>query len=773
MHAGWKRKIATLAVASSCLWFAGACDREASQTAPAAGNRAPRPEPEAASSAGGTSEPAKHDLIAHLPGCLISHRGASLDFGTRAAHSRRGFAIGPFEDTDDAEREGATVTRVLARRLDYEIWLDEPVKYARLTVRARGGAARGLLALLDGARLGSVKLARDETRLLTLPGRDGDLAAGRHTLSLRFFGGTRGTEQAYAELDWLRLAFDSAEQEADNTYAAPTFRDVVTNIALDGKPRRSFALRAPSRLRCPIQPSPDARVRAWVGYWGEGQGTAELALVRDGEPPIKLASRRVTGGGGAVWAELSADLAPFARQLVGLELRASDSERGGRVLFGDPAVVRAQPGDERIPEAQIAIVVIGSSLDRHQVPPWGPVAGQVALGDLARRAAAFSAYRVPTTVPAGVVASMVTGMSPRSHAVEDQAARLSESIRTLAAVVKEASGRAAMFTGVPVTSETFGFGSGWDRFEALSPVEDIGAIEPYLRAARWLSQELETDEPRRRLLVIHARGVHPPWDLSREEVSRLEPPEYGGVLDARRGGVTIGKIRVHHRPQQRRLDPPDWVRLRALEQAAMVKQSAALRKLFDLLEHTGRWDDALVVLVGDVAGGAPPELPYNPAGPLEESRLLVPLLVKFPGNRFPAKELTVPVTTADIAATVLDALRLKRPPQVVGLDLFAMAAGQEPIIGRPLLATLGDRFSVRLASWLLHGRFGRRPSLCRLDVDPACVNDVFDAQPLAAHALWQWTYDAEVRARARRAEREPASIDPRAAAALTVWGDIQ
>jgi hypothetical protein len=40
--------------------------------------------------------------------------------------------------------------------------------------------------------------------------------------------------------------------------------------------------------------------------------------------------------------------------------------------------------------------------------------------------------------------------------------------------------------------------------------------------------------------------------------------------------------------------------------------------------------------------------------------------------------------------------------------------------------------------------------------------------------LWAWTYFGLVDAHERRqAEREPASIDPTTAAALTVWGDIQ
>jgi len=625
------------------------------------------------------------------------------------------------------------------------------------------------MALLDEQRLGSAKLVRDETRISTLPASATEFAAGRHTLSLRFFGAPRATQDAQAELDWVRLGVDD---KLPDTYAAPTLRDVVTEVVLDGTPRRSLALRAPSTIRCPLRVASDARLRVALGFWGTGEGLAEVRALREGEPPVSLVQRKVTGGGGATWTEVSLNVGEHASGLVALELRAVASTRGGRVVFGDPVLDRVRPAAATIPEARTAILLVLSSLDRRRVPPWGAVGELGAIGELSRRAAAFSQYRVPSTVPAGVVASLLTGLPPRAHAVEDQAARLPASVRTLPQMVKEASGRAAMFTGVPTTFGAFGFSAGWDRFEQISPVEDMPAAEPILRAARWLQQELRGGDSRRRLVVIHARGAHPPWDLSRDEVAQLKPEEYGGVLDARRGAITLSKLRVRRIRAHRRIESTDWVRLRALEDAALAKQSIAIARLVDSLEQAEAYDDTLLILVGDVASGDPPDLPYDPAGPLEEDRVLVPLLVKFPKGGFAGKEVVTPVTSVDIAATILEALRLKRPEAVQGVDLHGPAAGVEPIVVRPLIATFGGHYASRKGPWLLRGDLGKVPSLCRLDVDPACVTDVFDTQPWAARALWQSTFDAELNAREKRVPREAASIDPDTGAALTVWGDI-
>ena len=267
--------------------------------------------------------------------------------------------------------------------------------------------------------------------------------------------------------------------------------------------------------------------------------------------------------------------------------------------------------------------------------------------------------------------------------------------------------------------------------------------------------------------------MHPPWDLTRDEMAALPPDEYAGVLDARRGGIILAKIRGRRRRRARRLADDDWTRLRAIEGAVMLKQNAALLRLVSMLKEKGAWDRTLFIFVGDVGAGAAPRIPFNPAGSLTEARLLVPLVVKFPDGKLAGSRTQIPATAVDIARTALDELGLDAPEQVTGIDLFRGASGMPPVVGRPLFATLGEHYSTRFGSWLLEGRLGRVPDLCRLDVDPACVNDVLDSEPIAARSAWQWTFDAETAAARLRTPREPARIDIDTANALTVWGDIR
>ncbi|MEI9953869.1 MAG: sulfatase-like hydrolase/transferase [Pseudomonadota bacterium] len=185
-------------------------------------------------------------------------------------------------------------------------------------------------------------------------------------------------------------------------------------------------------------------------------------------------------------------------------------------------------------------------------------------------------------------------------------------MRLLSEMVKEASGRAAFFTGVPSTFAPFGFASGWDTFDALSPVLDVPATEPLSRGLKWLEAELDDGHPGPRLLVVHARGSHPPWDLTREETQSLKPDEYAGILDPRRGGIMLAALRARRTRVAHHLQEEDWVRLHALQDAALSKQDLVIGQLVALLKKKGAWERTMIVFAGDVSAGEPPDSPVRP-----------------------------------------------------------------------------------------------------------------------------------------------------------------
>jgi hypothetical protein len=762
-----------LALAALCWVTASGCRRDEPPPPGSAPRQTPAPAPAAAEAGGPAAGPERLDLLKELGNCEIEHHGRLLDFGG-AELPQRGFAAAHAEAPPSIDRGGDSFERLFTRETVVDFWLDEPVLDLSVSIRLHPVSAKWLYVAIDDKRIGQQKLVPSETRSVTLSPVATSLAKGRHRLSLRFTGAPRGSKEPLADLDWVRIG---RPLPSGLNYAAPTLRDVVSDVVLDGVPKRAIVLRPPSVVRCFMRPASDAKLRIGLGFWGSGRGTAEIALVSDEKPPKVLTTRKLSGGDGASFTPVSLDLGAAGSELVGLELRAVEGSRGGRVVFGDPLISRASVEQPQVPAARVVVLVSLSSVDRGHMPPWGPIAGMDSLSDLAKHAVAFSAHRAPSGVAGASLGSLLSGLSPVVHGIQGPGDRLRDKVVTVAETVKEAGGRTALFSGVPTGFAPFGFRAGFDAFEALSPVQDLPATEPLTRAQSFLEQELSGGGRVQHLVVALLRGGHPPWDITREETALLKPQEYAGILDPRRAGIVLGALRERQRKTARRIGDDDWIRLRALHDAALAKQDAALGKLIAMLKAKGVWKDTLLIVTSDVALGNGPDIPFDPNAPLTEDRLLLPLLVRFPGDALAGREVTLPTTTVDVAYTVLRALGLD-VSRHTGSDLFARGSGSASLTGTIDVATSGrgEDYSARLGNWLLRGSVGKVPRLCAQDIDPACTTDGLDQKPMAARALWLSAFAvgrSDARAAAKLGPRERAELDPETTAALTVWGDLR
>ncbi|MCU0687713.1 MAG: sulfatase-like hydrolase/transferase [Polyangiaceae bacterium] len=741
------------------LLLAAACRSGPPDPAPA-GDLPPRAAPTAARP---SDVPRVFDVASNLSRCDVEHRGLLFDLGSPAVEGLEAWKLGPNADVSTVEREGASWARVSSRSLSYAFTLDRPQPLF-VSARVRGLASRSAQVLLDGKPFGSLAFSRNQTRVVSTPLSAAPVPAGLHTLGLRWQGGGRGAEP-FAEVDWLRLG---VADDDPSSFAAPTQRDVAQNVALKGVPHRALALRAPGRVRCALGLAKGARLRASVGVLGAGEGDAEARLEAEGEAPILLRTEHVSGGDQASWVDWDLPLDAREGRVVTLELSAPAGARGARVIFGDPTVVAPSVTDARAPRARAAVVVVLTGVDPARLPPFAPDKPLPTFDALAREGVVFQAHRSPTSVTSGAMASLVTGLSPRQHALEDAYARLPASLPTLATLARDASAHTAMFSANPGSFEAFGFARGWDRFVTHSPVSPDLATAPLDDLVTWLGERGQGSRSRL-LAVAHTRGIHPPFDVTPGEFAQMPPQEYAGPLDPRRAGQVLERYRQKQRSGAK-WSAADAQRLSALVDAALVRTDRALSNLLDALRKTELWNETLLIVTADVAAAADPDaLPFAEPQDLSEGSLHVPLYVRFPGGALAGKRVIAPTTTVDITKTVLDALGLDGPDGS-GTDLYALASHDVAPAERPLEATLGDRFATRWGALRLSGRDGSAPSLCRIDEAGTCSGELLSSMPQAALALWRWTYDHEALGLARRPKREPATIDPDTAAALAVWG---
>lgn len=705
------------------------------------------------------------DFIEALPSCDIDHRGLLFDLGTEATVGRFGWSVGVPSGIEQVEHDGSTWARVFDRKIDLSFTLLSPSTIF-VSARTFGHTSKSAAVLLDDQPLGTLKLAREQIRVATTGTTTLPVDAGMHTITIRFSGRAKN-DDPFAELDWVRVG---VPDEETSTYGAPTLRDAVDlAAALGDVPHRALAMRAPGEIRCPLRVPKRGRLRVALGVSGPGSAEAELRLLRDGAEPELLAQVPLEGGEKAKWKDVDLPLGRFDGDLVTLAFGVTKTARGARVLFGDPAIVVDGVEPAGVPRARAAIVVVLDGVAKQELPPWGGSADVTPeLSELARTAATFDRHRAPSSVVPAVVASLVTGLAPHAHALTDPYARLPSTVTTIARIARDASVRTAMFTGVPSTTRAFGFDAGWERFVQHSPTSGDAATAPIDDATAWIGDVLRDVPDARMLAVVHARGGHPPWDVTAKELSAIKPTDYTGPIEPRGAAEAIAKL--ERKRSAVGLTAADRDRVAALAAIGLHGQDHAIGALVAALKTAGLWDQTLFVVTGDVSSGATSVMPYAVGRELSETALGLPLYVHFPGSARAGERIAAPTGMVDVARTIADALGLTLPKEAKGNDLAKIAAGLAEATMVPQIATFGPVYSVRLGELVLAGKEGVAPSMCDLSVDPTCAFDRRAALPLATHALFRAFVRADVARRATPDRREPATLDADTAAMLSAWG---
>jgi hypothetical protein len=294
-----------------------------------------------------------------------------------------------------------------------------------------------------------------------------------------------------------------------------------------------------------------ARLVGSVGASGVGDADVELRAVRDRAAPVVLAAMHVTGN--APWKAFDLPLdravAPVnsGRGTLGaIELVAVRSTRGVRVAFGEPRVVTAAVSDPAaVPRARAAVIVVLGDFAPRALALYGGTTAMPELTSLAKSGVLFESNRATSGAGSAAFASILTALRARAHGVIDDEAGLGPDVTTLADLARQAGIRAAMFTSNPTTSAAFGFDRAWDTFVEHVPdlAEPPGAgLAPFDDAARWITERAGEGDGRF-LVVVHARGGHPPWDASPEALKTMAPPDYTGSIDPKRAAELLSRSR--------------------------------------------------------------------------------------------------------------------------------------------------------------------------------------------------------------------------------------
>jgi hypothetical protein len=341
------------------------------------------------------------DMLEDSPRCRIEHRGALVDIGApEAAWSTPGRPDAA-TDLPSFERDGTTWGRVLDRSQSFTVALDATGP-ALVSLRGRARGAKKVIASVDGKTVGNIVLTPGEDRVVTVTNAAVTLAAGIHVVSLRWIGVVK-KDEPLAELDWIRLGVADGDT---STYAAPTRRDAVNQVAIGGAPRRAYTLMAPAVIRCVAWIPPGATLAADIGAIGEGSGgEVELRERSIGSDEPKTLTR--VAASASAWSGVTASLSVGgASGGIGVvEIAVTKAPKQGRVAIAEPRILRASPTVRDVPKIPtpraVVVVTMAGLTSAHALLP--------SLQKLGREGVSFRAHRAPSSLAPASVASLVTG----------------------------------------------------------------------------------------------------------------------------------------------------------------------------------------------------------------------------------------------------------------------------------------------------------------------------------------------------------------------------
>ena len=668
------------------------------------------------------------DPIASFDGCLMGHDGALLDLGEKS--SRRFYARQGGGDVEDVERAGVTYARVRSKSISLTYYAGSEADTDAPTfvsVRIRGGAAKNATIFVNGKSAGVVQLVKDEVTTVTAKSTQKLLAPGNNEIIVRFGAVPKtATGQPLGEIDWIHIG----SGDVDPSYAAPTRTDFSVQVALGGVSKDSIALRGRGFLRCIGWIPKGAKVTFSAGIQGTGDADIEVRQLQDRSPAKTLQRLTVNSTQGWATSSLPVDLDANDQDgtIGAIEFAVTRVSNDARVLLGEPRVEVAAPAPlpPEAPARGVILVVLGD-ISLRALRLYGGQSDLPALGELAEHALIFDQHRAGTTFASGTLASMLTGRSARAIKMDGPDARLPKSVVTVADAARQGGVVTGFFSANPTTQEAFGFDRSWETMISHSPDES-----PSTKVFDDAASFIDTHKSDRFLVVVHARGGHPPWDSTPDELKSLPPANYMGSLDPRQAGELLARAR--HSPPAYHLTDADRERLWALYAASLTYNDAALGRLLEAVKRAGRDDDTMIIVTSDVPVDESARVPFGEGVPPEEIALLAPLVVRPALHAAPAVHVRHRTADADLAKTMLDALGLAPPPDFHGIDLRETAANGPPANGRPLLATARDRFALAWGDFIFAGS-SKRELVCVASLDPACALDTRATHPIAAQAL--------------------------------------
>jgi len=251
------------------------------------------------------------------------------------------------------------------------------------------------------------------------------------------------------------------------------------------------------------------------------------------------------------------------------------------------------------------------------------------------------------------LASLLSGLYPSGHGVEENGNGFPDDLPTLPKLLK----KAGYGTGAFLSNMCDANHQGWDAF-GCSGGKDGRTVR---EALAWATAPGDARRPF--LLWVHLFGAHPPYYNGGDLADRLDPG-YEGSLGPKKW--RLDAVMTQHQ----RLDAADLRHLDALYDAAVIGSDRLAGELLGGLRRAGRLDHTLVVVAADHGEELYAHHGYlYHACSVYQTTLRVPLGLAAPGLLPAGARVPQAVELIDVLPTVLELLGVPPPRRLDGSSL--------------------------------------------------------------------------------------------------------
>ena len=449
-------------------------------------------------------------------------------------------------------------------------------------------------------------------------------------------------------------------------------------------------------------------------------GELEISVASDDTPEIAIEA-----AGASPEEPIDIPLDRFSRQAVTVTLRAV----GGAVRVAK-AELRRTPAqtDAPPPKVENVVLVLVDTLRRDRLKTYNrhSLVETGSVDRLAKRSLVFRNAFSQSNWTKPAVASLLTGLYPRSHTATTHDAALPKGIATLPAHLQAQGIATAGFSANGYITSRFGFGEGWNRLaEYGSKTHPTRGRYLMQDAIRWMT--FAGDQ--RFFAYIHTVDVHAPYRSPFSIWRRYDSLDYRGVVRQRQTASLLNRIRA----KTILLNLRDRRRLNALYNGAISYHDKDIGFLTDALRRMGRLKDTAVIFTSDHGEEFFDHGSVGHGHSLYEELVHVPLMVRLPSGVH--GEVDAPVGLVDLLPTLCEWMQVGPPPRIQGRS-FANVLDDDPASRDLIISESPSQKSVSIR----HPRFkaimrGFEVALYDLFTDPGEDADISGVRPITRAAM--------------------------------------